>query len=38
MNNLIKNGAIYELIQKELKRLPGEAAHVEMIPFSSSLV
>ncbi len=30
---MIKNGAIYKLIQKELSRLPGEAAHVEMIPF-----
>ncbi len=33
MNKIITNGAIYELIRKELETLPGEVAHAEMIPF-----
>jgi len=33
MNELINNGAIYKLIEEELKQLPGEESHIEMIPF-----
>ena len=33
MESLIKTGAIYELIQQELLTLPGESAHIDMIPF-----
>ncbi len=32
MDGLIKNGAIYKLIQNELNDLPGEKSHLEMIP------
>ncbi|MDX1350186.1 MAG: CoA pyrophosphatase [Putridiphycobacter sp.] len=33
MKSLIESGAIYELIKKELQNLPGDAAHLEMIPY-----
>lgn len=33
MTGLIKNNAIYELIEKGLQNLPGESSHQEMIPF-----
>lgn len=33
MKSLIESGAIYKLIEQELKNLPGEAAHLDMIPY-----
>ena len=33
MKSFIESGAIYELIQKELTHLPGERAHLEMVPY-----
>ncbi|MFK8037632.1 MAG: CoA pyrophosphatase [Crocinitomicaceae bacterium] len=35
MNSAIKSGAIYKLIQDELTNLPGEKAHLEMVPYRS---
>ena len=36
MKSLIESGAIYELIEKELNNLPGEKAHIEMIPYRTA--
>ncbi len=33
MKSIIKSGAIYELIQNELSNLPGEEAHLQMVPY-----
>lgn len=36
MNSHIKSGAIYELIKKEMIDLPGEKAHLEMVPYRTA--
>lgn len=33
MKSLVQSGAIYKLIENELNNLPGEKAHLEMIPY-----